>query len=83
VNEAMIAGESRPVRKMSGAKVIAGTFNGDGSLHVRVTATGDATALAGIMCLVAEAQPSKSRTQVLADKAAGYRRPAGEGGRYG
>jgi Cu2+-exporting ATPase len=52
--------------------VIAGTINGDGSLRVRVTATGSETALAGIMRLVEEAQRSKSRTQVLADKAAGW-----------
>lgn len=52
--------------------MIAGTVNGDGSLRVRVTATGEATALAGIMCLVNEAQQSKSPTQVLADRAAGW-----------
>jgi Cu2+-exporting ATPase len=72
VNEAMITGESRPVKKELGAKVIAGTINGDGSLRVRVTATGEQTALAGIMRLVQEAQTSKSRTQVLADKAAAW-----------
>jgi Cu2+-exporting ATPase len=71
VNEAMLTGESRPVRKEAGARVIAGTINGDGSLRMRVTAIGEATALAGIMRLVAEAQRSKSRTQVLADRAAG------------
>lgn len=72
VNEAMITGESRPVRKESGSKVIAGTVNGDGSLRVRVTATGADTALSGIMRLVQEAQNSKSATQVLADRAAGW-----------
>jgi len=72
VNEAMITGESAPVHKMAGATVIAGTINGDGSLRVRVTATGSETALAGIMRLVEQAQQSKSRTQVLADKAAGW-----------
>ncbi len=72
VNEAMITGESRPVSKEPGVKVIAGTINGDGSLRVRVTATGNETALAGIMRLVDEAQRSKSKTQVLADKAAGW-----------
>jgi Cu2+-exporting ATPase len=60
------------VKKVSGAKVIAGTINGSGSLRVRVTATGDDTALAGIMRLVQQAQMSKSRTQLLADKAAGW-----------
>ncbi len=72
LNEALITGESRPVKKTPGAKVIAGTINGDGSLRVRVTATGDQTALAGIMRLVEQAQQSKSHTQVLADKAAGW-----------
>lgn len=72
VNEAMITGESKPVGKQPGARVIAGTINGDGSLRVRVTATGSETALAGIMHLVEQAQQSKSRTQLLADKAAGW-----------
>lgn len=72
VNEAMITGESKPVKKETGSKVIAGTVNGDGSLRVRITATGEATALAGIMRLVNEAQQSKSATQVLADRAAGW-----------
>ena len=72
VNESMITGESKPVHKMAGMKVIAGTINGDGSLRVRVTATGSDTALAGIMRLVEQAQQSKSKTQVLADKAAGW-----------
>ncbi len=72
VDEAMVTGESRPVKKMQGARVIAGTINGDGSLRVRVTATGDETALAGIMRLVEQAQQSKSNTQILADKAAGW-----------
>ncbi|MCX6048812.1 MAG: heavy metal translocating P-type ATPase, partial [Chloroflexi bacterium] len=72
VNEAMITGESQPVKKVPGLKVIAGTVNGDGSLRVRVTALGEATALAGIMRLVNEAQQSKSATQVLADRAAGW-----------
>jgi len=66
----MITGESRPVEKAVGAKVIAGTVNGDGSLKVKVTAIGERTALAGIMRLVAEAQASRSRAQVLADRAA-------------
>lgn len=72
VSEAMITGESMPVDKQEGDKVIGGTINGDGSLRVRVTATGDETALAGIMRLVEQAQQSKSRTQLLADKAAGW-----------
>jgi P-type Cu2+ transporter len=70
VNESMITGESRPVRKESGAKVIAGTINGPGSLRIEVTGTGEQTALAGIMRLVAQAQSSRSRAQALADRAA-------------
>jgi Cu2+-exporting ATPase len=72
VNESMITGESKPVDKSPGDQVIGGTINGDGSLRVRVTATGDETALAGIMRLVQEAQQSKSNTQLLADRAAGW-----------
>jgi Cu2+-exporting ATPase len=72
VNKAMITGESKPVEKNPGDSVIGGTINGDGSLRVRVTATGDDTALAGIMRLVDEAQQSKSNTQILADRAAGW-----------
>ena len=72
VNEAMITGESRPVDKKSGDKVIAGTVNGNGSLRVDVTGVGEQTALAGIMRLVAQAQSSRSRAQALADRAAFY-----------
>jgi P-type Cu2+ transporter len=70
VNEAMITGESQPVRKGVGGQVIAGTVNGSGSLRVRVTGTGEHTALAGIMRLVEQAQSSRSRAQALADRAA-------------
>ncbi len=70
VNESMITGESLPVKKEPGSTVIAGTINGAGSLRVTVTRTGDQTALAGIMRLVAQAQASKSGAQVLADRAA-------------
>lgn len=72
VNESMLTGESRPVKKGAGDKVIAGTLNGEGSLRVRVMAVGEQTALAGIMRLVEQAQRSKSHTQVLADRAAGW-----------
>ncbi len=70
VNEAMITGESRPVKKSEGDEVIAGTNNGAGSLRIKVTGTGENTKLSGIMRLVAEAQTSKSRAQNLADRAA-------------
>jgi P-type Cu2+ transporter len=70
LNESMITGESRPVKKGEGDEVIAGTINGQGSLRVEVTGTGDETKLSGIMRLVADAQKSKSRAQHLADRAA-------------
>ena len=70
VNEAMITGESRLVEKTAGAEVIGGTVNGDGSLRVEVTKTGDRSALAGIMRLVEQAQQSRSRAQIVADRAA-------------
>jgi Cu2+-exporting ATPase len=70
VNESMITGESAPVDKDPGDKVIAGTVNASGSLRVQVTATGTRTALAGIMRLVEQAQTSRSRAQALADRAA-------------
>jgi Cu2+-exporting ATPase len=70
VDESMITGESRPIAKAAGAAVVAGTVVAGGSLRVRVDAVGDATALSGIMRLVAAAQASSSRAQVLADRAA-------------
>jgi len=70
LNEAMITGESRPVRKTEGDEVIAATINGEGALRVEVTGTGEQTKLSSIMRLVADAQSSKSRTQHLADRAA-------------
>ena len=72
LDESMLTGESRFVVKRTGHAVTAGTVNGDGSLRVEVTRTGDRTALAGIMRLVAQAQQSRSRAQVLADRAAFY-----------
>jgi Cu2+-exporting ATPase len=70
VDESMITGESRAVPKAPGAHVTAGTVAAGGSLRVTVTATGDATALSGIMRMVAAAQASASRAQALADRAA-------------
>src|SRR3989344_4555395 len=71
-NESMITGESAPVAKSISSEVIAGTINGDGALKVKVTKIGEHTFLAGIMRLVREAQASKSRLQILSDKAAYY-----------
>lgn len=73
MNESMITGESKPIDKAAGDTLIAGTVNvGDSSLRAEVSATGDDTALAGIMRLVAEARSSKSPTQLLADRAAAF-----------
>ncbi|HEY5857836.1 MAG TPA: heavy metal translocating P-type ATPase [Aldersonia sp.] len=72
VDESMITGESRPVRRGEGAAVVAGTVATDSGLRVRVTAVGDDTALAGISRLVADAQSSSSRAQRIADRAAGW-----------
>ena len=70
VDESMVTGESRPVAKGAGDHVIAGTVAAGGSLRVRVTAVGEATALSGIMRMVEAAQASASRAQALADRAA-------------
>lgn len=72
INESMITGESMPVSKSEGDMVIAGTINGDGALKITVTNIGEKTFLAGVMRLVAEAQASKSRLQMLSDRAAFY-----------
>ena len=70
LDEAAVTGESRPVERGEGDAVVAGTVNGDGSLRVEVSASGDDTKLSGIMRLVADAQSSRSRVQHLADRAA-------------
>ena len=72
VDESMITGESRPVRRGPGERVVAGTVATDSSLRVRVDAVGEDTALAGIRRLVADAQASHSRAQALADRAAAF-----------
>ena len=72
LNEAIITGESKPVSKEVGDEVIAGSTNGDGGIRVEVTKVGDETFLAGVMRLVADAQASKSRLQMLSDRAAFY-----------
>ena len=72
VDESMITGESEPVSKSEGDELIGGTVNEEGALRVKITATGEDTALSGIMKLVDEAQEDKTETQLLADKAAGW-----------
>jgi Cu2+-exporting ATPase len=70
LDESMITGESKAVAKAVGEQVVAGTVSTDSAIRVRVDAVGEDTALAGIQRLVAEAQESRSRAQVLADRAA-------------
>ncbi|MGH2741004.1 MAG: HAD-IC family P-type ATPase, partial [Thermoleophilaceae bacterium] len=70
LDESMVTGESRPVARSEGDRVVAGTVATDSAIRVRVEAVGHDTALAGIQRLVADAQRSRSRTQALADRAA-------------
>src|SRR5215213_9975852 len=72
LDESMITGESRPVPRGEGGRVVAGTVVTDSALRVRVEAVGEGTALAGIRRLVEQAQASRSRAQALADRAAGW-----------
>ncbi|WP_250213920.1 heavy metal translocating P-type ATPase [Acrocarpospora catenulata] len=69
-DESMITGESRPVTRDPGERVVAGTVATDNSVRLEVTAVGEETALAGIQRMVADAQESRSRAQDLADRAA-------------
>jgi Cu2+-exporting ATPase len=69
-DESLITGESRPVTRRAGDRVVAGTVSTDSSVRVRITAVGEETTLAGIRRLVEEAQSSRSRAQALADRAA-------------
>lgn len=72
VDESLATGESKPVSKDIGSEVIAGTINGDGVLKIKIEKIGENTFLAGVMRLVAQAQSSKSRLQILSDRAAFY-----------
>ncbi|OBJ68004.1 heavy metal translocating P-type ATPase [Mycobacterium sp. 1274756.6] len=72
LDESMVTGESRPVRRSAGDHVVAGTVATDSGLRVQISAVGDQTALAGIQRLVSQAQNSSSRAQRLADIAAGW-----------
>ena len=72
LNESMLTGESKPVEKLKGDKVIAGSINGNGSLKVEVSHGSKDSYLAQVIKLVQDAQQSQSKTQLLADKAAGW-----------
>ena len=72
MDESMVTGESKPVRRESGEQVVAGTVATDSGLRVEVTAIGEDTALAGIQKLVSDAQASSSKAQRLADTAAAW-----------
>jgi P-type Cu2+ transporter len=71
LDESMITGESRPVHRARGDTVVAGTVVAGSAVRLRVSAVGEGTRLAGIQRLVTEAETSRSRTQALADRAAG------------
>ncbi|WP_327010539.1 heavy metal translocating P-type ATPase [Dactylosporangium sp. NBC_01737] len=72
LDESMVTGESRPVPRTVGDRVVAGTVATDSALRVQVDAVGDDTALAGIQRLVGQAQQSRGRAQVLADRFAAW-----------
>lgn len=71
-DESMITGESKPVSRSEGDRVVAGTVSTDSSVRVKIYAIGEDTALAGIQRLVSDAQSSQSRAQSLADRAAAW-----------
>ncbi len=69
-NEAMLTGESRPVRKGEGQEAIGGAINGEGAVVIEVRKTGDQTYLSQVIDMVRQAQETRSRTQDLANRAA-------------
>ena len=71
VNESLLTGESKPVHKKEGDEVIGGSINGEAAIKVKITKSGDDTYVAQIMKIVREAQQSRTRTQDLANRAAG------------
>ncbi len=70
IDESMLTGESRPVKKGAGDRLIGGSINGDGALELRVEGTGEDSYLSKVIAMVREAQNTKSKTQALSDKAA-------------
>ncbi len=71
-DEALLTGESKPVYKQPGSEVFMGSINLDGALRVRITRRGDESYLSQVIALVKEAQQSRSKTQDLANRAAGW-----------
>ena len=69
-NESMMTGESKPVKRMKGDKVIAGSLNGNGALKISVSHSSKDSYLSKVIQLVNDAQKAKSKTQLLADKTA-------------
>ena len=72
VNESLLTGESKPVLKKKGSKVIGGSINEQGVLKVKIEKTGEETYLSQVIKLVKQAQESRSKTQDLANKAAAF-----------
>jgi Cu2+-exporting ATPase len=70
IDESMLTGESRPVKKGKGDKLIGGSINGDGALELQVEGTGEDSYLSKVINMVREAQAAKSKTQALSDRAA-------------
>ncbi|WP_222621165.1 heavy metal translocating P-type ATPase [Butyricimonas hominis] len=70
VNEAMVTGEAKDVEKKAGTRVIGGSINGNGTIVVKITGTGESGYLAQVMKLVGEAQQEKSRAESVSDKVA-------------
>lgn len=70
LNESMLTGESKPVQRVKGDKVIAGSINGNGSIRITVSHSAKDSYLSQVIKLVEDAQKSKSKTQLLADTAA-------------
>lgn len=68
VNESLVTGESKAVFKKAGSKVIGGSVNGDGTLTIKITATGEDGYLAQVVKLVSEAQKEKSKAETIADR---------------
>jgi Cu2+-exporting ATPase len=70
LNESMLTGESRPVKKVKGDQVIAGSINGNGAINVIVSHSSSESYLSRVVKLVADAEQSKSKTQLLVNVAA-------------